>query len=201
MAADIDFYFDFSSPYGYFAAMRIDDLAAKYGRKVKWHPVLLGAVFKVSGCAPLTTVPLKGEYSIHDFQRTARFHGIEFNYPSVFPIASQNAARAVLWLQTNAGADKASSFAKAVYRAFFVEGKDISDLTTLQAVMTKEGLDAAQLTEAINQPAVKEQLKQEVEQAVKQGVFGSPYIVADGEPFWGFDRFDQLEATLKSGKI
>ena len=201
MAADIDFYFDFSSPYGYFASTRIDELAAKYGRKVKWHPVLLGAVFKVSGCAPLTTVPLKGEYSIHDFGRTARFHGIEFNYPSVFPIASQNAARAVLWLQANAGEDRASGFAKAVYRAFFVEGKDISDLANLQAVMTQEGLDAAQLTEAINQPTVKEQLKQEVEQAVKQGVFGSPYIVVDGEPFWGFDRFDQLEATLKSGKI
>lgn len=201
MAADLDFYFDFSSPYGYFAAMRIDELAAKYGRKVRWHPVLLGVVFKISGCAPLTTVPLKGDYSIHDFQRTARFHGIEFNYPSVFPIASQNAARAVLWLQANAGDEKANSFAKAVYRAFFVEGKNISDLANLQAVMAQEGLDVAQLTEAINQPEIKEQLKQGVEQAVKQGVFGSPYIVVDGEPFWGFDRFDQLEATLKNGKI
>ena len=201
MAADLDFYFDFSSPYGYFAAMRIDELAAKYGRKVRWHPVLLGVVFKISGCAPLTTVPLKGDYSIHDFQRTARFHDIEFNYPSVFPIASQNAARAVLWLQANAGDEKANSFAKAVYRAFFVEGKDISDPANLQAVMTQEGLDVAQLTEAINQPEIKEQLKQGVDQAVKQGVFGSPYIVVDGEPFWGFDRFDQLEATLKNGKI
>lgn len=201
MAADIDFYFDFSSPYGYFAAMRIDELAARYGRKVKWRPVLLGVVFKVSGCAPLTTVPLKGEYSKHDFQRTARFHSIDFNFPSVFPIASQNAARAVLWLEANAGEGKARSFAKAVYRAFFVDGKDISDLVNLQAVMAQEGLDVVQLTEAINQPAIKEQLKQEVEQAVKLGVFGSPYMVVDGEPFWGFDRFDQLEATLKGGKI
>ena len=201
MVADIDFYFDFSSPYGYFASTRIDELAAKYGRKVKWHPVLLGVVFKQSGCAPLTTVPMKGEYSIHDFARTARFHGIEFNYPRVFPIASQNAARAVLWLQANAGDDKARSFAKAVYRAFFVEGKDISDSANLQAVMAQEGLDVAQLQEAINQPAVKEQLKQEVEQAIACKVFGSPYVIADGEPFWGFDRFDQLEATLKSGKI
>ncbi len=201
MTADIDFYFDFSSPYGYFASTGIDALAAKYGRKVKWHPVLLGVVFKVSGAQPLTMVPLKGDYSIHDFKRTARFHGIEFNFPNVFPIASQNAARAVLWLQANAGEDKARSFAKAVYRAFFVEGKDISDLANLQAVMTQEGLDVARLLDAINQPAIKEQLKQEVEQAVKNGVFGSPYIVVDGEPFWGFDRFDQLEATLKSGKI
>ena len=201
MSTDLDFYFDFSSPYGYFAAMRIDELAVKYGRKVRWHPVLLGVVFKISGCAPLTTVPLKGEYSIHDFQRSARYHGIDFNFPSVFPIASQNAARAVLWLQANAGEDKARAFAKAVYRAFFVENKDISDLSNLQAVMAQEGLDVTELTEAINQPAIKEQLKQEVEHAVKRGVFGSPYIVVDGEPFWGFDRFDQLEETLKNGKI
>ncbi|HEX7643722.1 MAG TPA: 2-hydroxychromene-2-carboxylate isomerase [Burkholderiaceae bacterium] len=200
-SADIDFYFDFSSPYGYFAATRIDELAAKYGRKVKWHPVLLGVVFKHSGAAPLTMVPLKGEYSLHDFQRTARFHGIAFNFPSVFPIASQHAARAVLWLQANAGEDKARAFAKAAYRAFFVDNKDISDLANLQAVMAQEGLDVAQLTEAINQPAIKEQLKQEVEQAIARKVFGSPYIIVDGEPFWGFDRFDQLEATLKSGKI
>lgn len=201
MAADIDFYFDFSSPYGYFAATRIDELAAKYGRKVKWHPVLLGVVFKQSGCAPLTMVPLKGDYSIHDFKRSARFHGIDFNFPSTFPIASQNAARAVLWLQANAGDEQASAFAKAVYRAFFVDNKDISDLANLQAVMAQQGLDVAQLTEAINQPAIKEQLKQEVEAAIQKGVFGSPYMIVDGEPFWGFDRFDQLEATLKGGKI
>jgi len=201
MAADLDFYFDFSSPYGYFSAMRIDELAAKYGRKVKWHPVLLGVVFKHSGAAPLTMVPLKGDYSIHDFKRTARFHGIEFNFPGVFPIASQNAARVVLWLQANAGEDAAKDFAKAVYRAFFVEGKDISDLANLQAVMAQQGLDVTQLTGAISEPAIKEQLKQEVEQAIQRGVFGSPYIIVDGEPFWGFDRFEQLEATLKDGKI
>jgi 2-hydroxychromene-2-carboxylate isomerase len=201
MAADLDFYFDFSSPYGYFASTRIDELAAKYGRKVKWHPVLLGVVFKHSGAAPLTMVPLKGDYSIHDFKRTARFHGIEFHFPEVFPIASQNAARAVLWLQANVGEDKARDFSKALYRAFFVEGKDIGNLDNLQAVMAQQGLDVAQLLEAINAPAIKEQLKQEVEQAIQRGVFGSPYVIVDGEPFWGFDRFEQLEATLKSGKI
>ncbi|MGZ3237187.1 MAG: DsbA family protein, partial [Burkholderiaceae bacterium] len=46
MSSAIDFYFDFSSPYGYFASTRIDELAAKYQRKVKWHPILLGVVFQ-----------------------------------------------------------------------------------------------------------------------------------------------------------
>jgi 2-hydroxychromene-2-carboxylate isomerase len=201
MASDIDFYFDFSSPYGYFAATRIDALAAKYGRKVKWHPVLLGIVFKKSGAAPLTLVPLKGEYSRHDFARSARFHGIPFNMPSVFPIASQNAARVMLWLQNQGKEDQAIAFAKAVYQAFFVDGQDISDLTKLQSVMAAQGLDVTATTKAINEPAIKEQLKKEVEQAIERGVFGSPYMIVDGEPFWGFDRFEQLEALLKNGSI
>ncbi len=201
MASDIDFYFDFSSPYGYFAATCIDALAAKYGRKVKWHPVLLGVVFKKSGAAPLTMVPLKGEYSRHDFARSARFHGIPFNMPAIFPIASQNAARVALWLQNQGKEEQAIAFAKAVYHAFFVDGQDISDLATLQAVMVAQGLDVTATTEAINEPAIKEQLKKEVEQAIERGVFGSPYMIVDGEPFWGFDRFEQLEALLKNGAI
>ena len=68
----IEFWFDFSSPYSYLAGERIDDLAAKYGRKVKWRPVMLGAAFKASGLPLLLSVPLKGEYSKRDIERSAR---------------------------------------------------------------------------------------------------------------------------------
>ena len=66
MADPIDFYFDFSSPYGYFAAEKIDALAAQHGRGVNWRPILLGAVFKVNGQQPLANIPLKGDYAAHD---------------------------------------------------------------------------------------------------------------------------------------
>ena len=62
MANPIDFYFDFSSPYGYLASTKIEEIAAKRGRSVTWRPVLLGAVFKITGGQPLPTVPLKGSY-------------------------------------------------------------------------------------------------------------------------------------------
>ena len=68
-ATPIDFYIDFSSPYGYFASQKIEALAAKYDRTVRWHPLLLGVIFKQTGGAPLTEVPLKGEYSKRDFAR------------------------------------------------------------------------------------------------------------------------------------
>jgi len=76
MSAPIEFYFDLSSPYGFLAAQKIDALAAKHGRSVDWRPVLLGVMFKETGMAPLTEIPLKGEYSKRDFARSARFHGI-----------------------------------------------------------------------------------------------------------------------------
>jgi 2-hydroxychromene-2-carboxylate isomerase len=201
MASPIDFYFDFSSPYGYFAAERIDALAAKYDRIVNWHPVLLGAVFKKTGATPLPMVPLKGDYARRDFARTARFHGIAFKEPTPFPISTQVAARAMRWIAATQGDAKAVAFAKAVYRAYFVDGLNIGEQSVVAQVASAMGIDGGALVEAINGDAIKEQLKAEVDQAMARGVFGSPYIVVDGEPFWGFDRFDQIEAFLKNGTI
>jgi 2-hydroxychromene-2-carboxylate isomerase len=199
MAAPIDFYFDFSSPYGYLAAQKIEALAAKYGREVDWHPMLLGVIFKETGAAPLTMVPLKGDYSRRDFERSARFHGIAgFRMPPKFPIASQAPARIVLWLKARDPA-RAAQVAKALYRAFFTEGVDISSPELAASVAAREGVDAAAARAAIDEPAIKDALKREVEQALARGVFGSPFILVDGEPFWGLDRFDQVERWLETG--
>jgi len=199
MAAPIDFYFDFSSPYGFLAAQEVDALAARHGRTVDWHPMLLGVVFKQTGMAPLTGIPLKGEYSKRDFARSARFHGIaEFRMPSRFPIASQAPARIVLWLKAQDRA-LAVRVAKALFHAYFREDVDISDADAAAAIAAREGIDAAAARAAIDDPAVKDALKREVEQAIGRGVFGSPFIIVDGEPFWGLDRFDQIERWLATG--
>ena len=199
MPAPIDFYFDFSSPYGYLAAQKVDALAAKHGRDVDWHPVLLGVIFKETGAAPLTMVPLKGDYSRRDFERSARFHGIAgFRMPPKFPIASQAPARIVLWLKAGDPA-QAARVAKALYRAFFAEGVDISSPELAASVAAREGVDAAAARAAIDDPAIKDLLKREVDQAIARGVFGSPFVIVDGEPFWGLDRFDQVERWLATG--
>jgi len=198
MAAPIDFYFDFSSPYGYLGAEKIEALAAKYGRAVDWHPVLLGVIFKETGGAPLTTLPIKGDYSKRDFQRSARFLGVPYRAPSKFPIASQAPARIVLWLKHRDPA-LAARVAKALYRAYFVDDVDISDPDRAAAIAAKEGADAAAARSAVDDPAVKDELKADVAQALARGVFGSPYVIVDGEPFWGVDRFEQLERWLATG--
>jgi 2-hydroxychromene-2-carboxylate isomerase len=198
MPSPIDFYFDYSSPYGYFAAMKIDGLAARHGRGVNWKPILLGAVFKVTGAQPLPTLPLKGDYAKRDIARSARFLGVEFKYPSKFPIASQAPARAFYWTNDRDPA-LARKLAKALYQAYFVEDRDISSPEVTADVAATLGLERDEVFAAINDPAVKDRLKNEVDAAIKHGVFGSPYIVIDGEPFWGVDRFDQIERWLAQG--
>jgi 2-hydroxychromene-2-carboxylate isomerase len=199
MSAPIDFYFDFSSPYGYFGAMRIEALAQQYGRAVHWHPMLLGVVFKTTGVQPLPQVPIKGAYALRDFERTARLHKIAYRTPDTFPIPTQLAARAMLWIEQEEGATKASEFAKAAYRAYFAEGRAITDPDVIAAIAVSVGVDGAAVVDGAASAQIKERLKLQVEAALARGVFGSPFVIVDGEPFWGFDRFDQIEAWLEDG--
>jgi 2-hydroxychromene-2-carboxylate isomerase len=202
MSAAIDFYFDFSSPYGYLAAQKIESLAAKYDRAVNWRPMLLGVVFRQTGMAPLTDIPIKGDYSRRDFERSARFHGIPFRMPPVFPIASQAPSRIALWARARDPA-LAARVARALYAAYFQEGVDISNpdaaADAAATVLNEAGVDRAAARACIDDPAIKDALKREVDDAMRAGVFGSPFVVADGEPFWGLDRFDQLERWLATG--
>ena len=198
MSQPIEFYFDFSSPYGYLASEKIDDLAARHGRKVKWRPILLGVVFKQTGGAPLTMLPLKGEYSLHDFSRSARFLDVPYTHPETFPINTMHAARAYYWLHEQ-DCEAARAFAHDVYRSYFRDGRDITDVAVVLELATRHGADRATLAEALNSAALKERLKAECGAALAKGVFGSPYIIVDGEPFFGADRLPQIERWLAAG--
>lgn len=196
--APIDFYFDFSSPYGYFAAEKIDALAARHGRTVLWHPFLLGVTFKVTGLAPLPTIPLKGAYSMHDIERSARYFGLPYHPPSAFPIPTQHAARAFLWLNDRNPA-KAREFGLAAYRAFFVDDVNISDPAALLDIAAGLGIDRDELSAVLSGTEIKARLAAEVDLAMSRGVFGSPFVIVDGEAFWGADRLPQVERWLAEG--
>lgn len=198
MPEALDFYFDFSSPYGYLASEKIDQLAARYGRTVRWRPILLGVVFKHTGAAPLTLVPLKGEYSEHDFARSARFLDVPYKHPENFPLATQDAARTYYWLLDHDG-EAARAFAHSLFRALYVEGRNVAKRGVVIDVAAGHGADRDTLAEALAAPALKARLKGEVDAALARGVFGSPYIVVDGEPFFGVDRLPQLERWLARG--
>ena len=198
MKPPVEFYFDFSSPYGYLASEKVEALAAKHGRSVDWHPILLGVVFKQTGAVPLTNVPLKGDYSRRDMARSARFHGIGFRMPSTFPIATQAPARIVLWA-TERDSGLTAKTVHSLYRAFFVDDIDISNADAAAAVAASCGADAAAARTAVDDPVIKDALKRENEQAMAKGVFGSPFFIVDGEPFWGLDHLDQVDRWLATG--
>ena len=125
MAAPIEFYFDFSSPYGYLASQKIEALAAKHGRTVDWQPMLLGVVFKQTGMAPLTRFRSRATTRGATSRAARASTASRFRMPSKFPIPTQAPARIVLWLKARDPA-LAVRVAKALYRAYFVDDIDIS---------------------------------------------------------------------------
>ena len=198
MPQPIEFYFDFSSPYGYLASTQIDPLAEKYGRTVTWKPFLLGVVFKVSGSKPLVDLPLKGDYFLRDFQRSAGFYGVPFKLPPGFPFAPIAASRAYYWL-VDRDPELAKRLAKIVYHAGLGIGRDVASVDVIAELAAPLGIKADELKAALNDQAVKDRLRAEVDAAVARKVFGSPYIVVDGEPFWGSDRLEQVDKWLATG--
>src|SRR5215472_16517315 len=158
MAAPIDFYFDFSSPYGYFAAKKVDELAARHRREVNWRPFLLGAVFKITKMQPLVDYPIKSDYMKRDWARCARFLGVPFKLPQIFPFAGVAASRLFYWLDAR-DAELARNFARRAFHAAFGEGRDIVSIGALTALAEPLGVPAGDLLAANGDPAVKERLR------------------------------------------
>ena len=199
MKAPIDFYFDFSSPYSYIASEWIEALAARHARTVRWHAILLGATFQVAELRPPVAHPLKREYSLRDFCRSARFEGLPYTQPQEFPIPTQAAARVFWWLHDSHGADAATAWARAGLRAYFTRGVMLNQPAALKALAADSGLDAQQAEAAWGDALWKARLKRANDEAIAAGVFGAPFFFVDGEPFWGNDRKAQIERWLAAG--
>lgn len=200
MPAPLGFYFDFISPYGYFASLRIEELAARHGRTVDWRPMLLGvAVLKVMGLKPLLDTPLKGEYVRRDVHRYARRHRVALRRDLNASVGNPlPAARAFCWVKQQQPALQAP-MAHALYHAFWAEGRDLSTPETVASIALPPGIDQTALAEGTASEAAATLLRNAVAASIRVGVFGSPTVVVDGEPFWGVDRLPEVDAWLGEG--
>ena len=198
MPNPIEFYFDFSSPYGYLASERIDAIAARHGRDVAWRPYLMGVAMKVTGSSPVVDRPMLGAYSKRDMERSARRLEVPFKFPEPFPIPTVAACRAVYWME-QADESAARPLAQALYRTYFVDGRNISEPDVVADVAADSGTGRDALLAGIQEPAIKERLKEVTNDAVERGIFGSPFFMVDGEPFWGHDRMDEVDRWLETG--
>lgn len=194
----IDFWFDFSSPYSYIASEWVEAVAARHGRTVRWHAILLGATFQAAELKPPVAYPLKREYSVADFARSARFEGLPYVQPVPFPIPTQNAARVFWWLESQE-ASRAVAWARAGLRAYFTRGVPLHEAQALRGLCSELRLDPDAAEAAWSDPLWKARLKCENDTAIAAGIFGAPAIVVDGELFWGNDRKPQIERWLASG--
>ncbi|MCK9510096.1 MAG: 2-hydroxychromene-2-carboxylate isomerase [Pigmentiphaga sp.] len=196
----VDFWFDFISPFGYLASLRIDELAARHGREVRWHPLLLGVtVLQIMGLKPIPETPLKGDYAVRELLRYQRRHGQSIGrdlfLPPMAPLPPARLMAALLRLEPA----QAKPFARAVLRAYWRDGRQIHGAADLQTIGVAAGIPAALLARASDGALAREALRDEMDQAVARGVFGSPFVIIDGEPFFGVDKLELIDEWLACG--
>jgi 2-hydroxychromene-2-carboxylate isomerase len=195
MAGPIRFYFDFASPYAYFAADQIDAIGKEFGREVDWQPVLMWAVFRAQGIAAPFDSPARRKYMLHDMQRSAAFFGLPYRHPEKMPLSAHLAGRLYYAVKQD-DPEVAQRMARRLLPAFFVDGRDISDLQTLAELAGEFGIDTQKAIEGMNGPAGRAGLEAAVADAVDAGVIGSPYFLIDGQGMFGADRLPQLRWML-----
>lgn len=196
MNKQVEFYFDVGSPASYLAWTQIARLAERHGAEVVYQPMLLGGVFKATGNASPASVPAKGRYTRIDFERFARRYQVPFAQNPFFPINTMQLMRGAVALLDD---DQFRPYVDAVFRAIWVEGQNMGDPNVVARVLGGQGFDVAGLLQQINDPAVKERLRQITERAIERGVFGAPTFFVGDEMFFGQDRLDFVEAALAEG--
>ncbi|SMH51873.1 2-hydroxychromene-2-carboxylate isomerase [Mesorhizobium australicum] len=199
MPDPIRFYFDFASPYAYFAARQVDEIGAEFGRAVEWRPILMWAVLKAHGIAAPMDVPVKRAYMLNDMERSAAFFGMPYRRPVKLPLSSHLAGR-LFYAVREQDPDKASALARRLLPAFFAEQWDISDAATLTELAAEVGIAPEMTAEALQGPVGRAGLEAAVADAVTAGVVGSPYFLVDGEGLFGADRLPQLRWFLGGGR-
>jgi 2-hydroxychromene-2-carboxylate isomerase len=188
--ARIAFWYEFASLYSYPAAMRIERLAEAAGLEVEWHPFLLGPVFQRQGFAdtPVNLFPDKGRYVWRDIERVCAAEGLPWRRPSAFPRSGLLAARIALLAREEGWV---APFTRAVYRANFVEDRDIASAQVIGSILDALERPALALLERAGSPEVKARLRAETDRAMAHGIFGAPSMVVGEELFWGNDRLEQ----------
>jgi 2-hydroxychromene-2-carboxylate isomerase len=195
----LDFWFDFASTYSYPSAMRIGALADAAGIDVRFHPFLLGPIFKALGweTSPFNLYPAKGRNMWRDLERLCADLSLPFVRPDPFPQSSLLAARVALAVPQT----KRDAFCTAVFRMQFVDGRRIDQPDAIGTILAGLDTDPAALLAAAQTDAIKDQLRAATAEAQQLGVFGAPtFITADGELFWGNDRLERALAWAKQGK-
>lgn len=195
MARRLDFWFDYTCPYAYLASTRVEALAARTGDELRWRPMLLGGVFRARATPQrlfATLSPAKAKHNADDLARQAGALGVGLVTPAGHPLRSVEALRATL----ATGCDP--RVIHGFYRAYWVEGREVSDPATMRDVLAAAGHDADAVLRAVEGDALRDALRAETDRAVALGIFGAPaYVLDDATLYWGNDRAHFVEGLTR----
>ena len=189
----IHFYFDYISPYAYFAWRRIPSLAKKYNRKIEAHPVVFGKLLDKWGQLGPAEIPPKNNWLNQYCLRYSAINGFEYNPPKKHPFNPLAALR--MSLKEVSGINQFQVI-DAIFKGGWSQGADLGDLSTLICLLKKQHIDGENLSKQVYKQKVKNLLVHETNTAIEMGVFGVPSIIIDNNLFWGNDQIEHIELLL-----
>lgn len=195
----IEFFFDLGSPYSYLASTQLAALGERLSSEVRWRPFLVGAVFKATAAPQMS--PTKGRYLMADLQRWAESYGVAFNMATRFPLNTLLAQRTLSALEVRAASGEAGEgvlhrAASALFEAYWVADRDISQAEVIAGALDQAQLPGAALVAAASESASKEALRQTTDEAIARGAFGAPTFFVGEAMFWGNDRLAFVERAF-----
>lgn len=198
MAKQLEFLFDYGSPFSYLANIQLPGFAKRNGATIVYRPILLGAVLKATGNSSPMTVPAKARYFADDMRRWAARYGVMLKLnPHPFMGNTLPLMRGAIAAQR---LGVFAAYHDAIYRAAWAEGLDLGERVVLTGLLQRAGVNAVDVIVASERQDVKEELRRNTDEAVARGTFGAPTFFVGNEMFWGNDRFDFVEEALRRQK-
>jgi len=197
--ADVECFFDCSSPWTYFAFESLLRMQEETGVSIQWRPILVGGVFNAVNPsvhnARENPVPAKSAYGKKDQQDWARHLGLPIHYrPTVFPVNSVKAMRACVALEPEG---KLVPFARETFKAYWIDDQDISQVPVLVDVCRKVDVEPDRLLAAIDQQPIKDRLRATTQELIDRGGFGSPTMfVGRDDMYFGNDRMPLIKDAV-----
>jgi len=197
MSTLITYCFTPVSPWAYLGHARFTHIAADAGARVDVRPVDYSTIFPASGGLPLAKrAPQRQAYRLVELRRFSEHLGVPLNlHPRYFPADPTLAAKLIIAVEAQDGADAALRLSGALMRAVWAEERNIADDATLAQVLAECSLAPERLTQAAAE--VRQRYAANTQWALDAGVFGAPSYVVDGEIFWGQDRLEFLQRRLQ----
>jgi 2-hydroxychromene-2-carboxylate isomerase len=196
--AKIEFFYDYSSPWTYFASTRIEQFCAKNKAELVWKPFLVGGVFnKVNPSVYQRRehpIPPKDAYYKKDMADWARYLGLTIVRPTVFPVNSVKALRGA-FVAIEDGT--ISAYSKAMFEAYWRDDRDISQEDVLRDIVRTIGMDVDAFFTKIADDRIKRKLFETTDELIGRGGFGTPTFFIDGDDmYFGNDRFELMQGAL-----